>query len=251
MTEVKNQVVKKEVSALEERRDALNMAFTQARYYAKSTIVPIQYQNNESNCFIAIEMANRMGANPFQVMQSLNIIQGKPSWSSQFIIAAINQSGRFKTQLNYKMTGSLKDRNLSCIAFATANDGTLCESIPVTYDMAKAEGWIDKKGSKWLTMPELMIRYRAASFFGRQFCPDLLLGLLSTEEIKDFKDADFVVLDNKEYENKPIEKIQEEQTNQIKEAKEQVKSDNKSEVKETVKVEKPEKVDDDVFKSFQ
>ena len=172
------------------KRDLLNMAYKQAQFYASSTIVPAEYQNNPSNCFIAIEMANRMGANPFQVMQSLNVIKGKPSWSSSFIIAAINQSGRFKTPINYKMEGSASDNSLSCIAWAVSKDGTKCESIKVTMQMAKAEGWLDKTGSKWKTMPELMIRYRAASFFGRQFCPDLLLGLMTTDEVKDVIDAD-------------------------------------------------------------
>lgn len=179
-----------EVAEATAKRDLLNMTYKQAQFYAASTIVPAEYQNNPSNCFIAIEMSNRMGANPFQVMQSLNIIKGRPSWSSAFIIAAINQSGRFKTQLNYKVEGSVKDGNLSCIAWAVSNDGSKCESIKVTWEMAKAEGWIDKTGSKWKTMPELMIRYRAASFFGKQFCPDLLLGLMTTEEARDVIDVD-------------------------------------------------------------
>ena len=182
------------VSEATAKRDLMNMVYTQAKFYAASTIVPQQYQNNPSNCFIAIEMANRMGANPFQVMQSLNVIQGRPSWSSAFIIAAVNQSGRFKTQLNYKITGSWKEHTLACKAYATSIDGTLCESIEVNWQMAKDEGWLDKKGSKWQTMPELMIRYRAAAFFGRQFCPDLLLGLMTTEETRDIVDADFEVV---------------------------------------------------------
>lgn len=173
------------------KRDLLNLAFKQAQFYAQSTIVPAEYQGNQANCFIAIEMASRMGANPFQVMQSLNVIKGKPSWSSAFIIAAVNQSGRFKTQLNYKVTGDWGKGDLACIAYATSNDGTLCESIKVTQKMAKDEGWIDKNGSKWKTMPELMIRYRAAAFFGRQFCPDLLLGLMTTEEARDTIDVDY------------------------------------------------------------
>lgn len=187
-----NQVVKKEevTTAATIKRDMMNIVFKQAQFFASSTIVPAIYQNNPSNCFIAVQMAERMGADPFQVMQSLNIIQGRPAWSSQFIIASINQSGRFKTQLNYKITGKWPNADFSCIAYATSNDGTLCESIPITYAMAKAEGWIDKKGSKWQTMPDLMARYRAASFFGKQYCPDLLLGIMSAEESRDIIDAE-------------------------------------------------------------
>lgn len=183
------------------QKNILNMLFKQAQFYSKSTIVPKEYQGNSSNCFIAIQMAKRMNADPFQVMQSLNIIQGRPAWSSQFIISAINTCGRFKTPLNYRITGSWKDHNLTCIAYATSKDGTLCESIPVNWEMANSEGWIAKNGSKWKTMPELMIRYRAASFFGKQFCPEILMGLQSVEEqfdVIEANDNDYTIKDSKE-----------------------------------------------------
>jgi hypothetical protein len=51
--------------------------------------------------------------------------------------------------------------------------------------MAKAEGWFGKNGSKWKTMPDLMLRYRAATFFGRLYCPELLMGMKVQEEVID------------------------------------------------------------------
>jgi len=53
--------------------------------------------------------------------------------------------------------------------------------------MAKAEGWVDKSGSKWKTMPELMMRYRAAAFFGRLYAPEITMGMHSVEEIVDIQ----------------------------------------------------------------
>ena len=182
------------------QKNMLNMLFKQSQFYSQSTIVPKEYQGNQSNCFIAIQMAKRMNADPFQVMQSLNIIQGRPAWSSQFIISAINTCGRFKTPLNYRVTGSWKDKTFSCVAYATAKDGTLCESIAITWQLANDEGWIAKSGSKWKTMPELMARYRAASFFGKQFCPEILMGLQSAEE-----QQDIINLEESDYKVKSVE----------------------------------------------
>jgi hypothetical protein len=51
--------------------------------------------------------------------------------------------------------------------------------------MANTEGWINKPGSKWLTMPQQMMMYRAAAFFARAHCSDLLLGYKTLEEIQD------------------------------------------------------------------
>ena len=51
--------------------------------------------------------------------------------------------------------------------------------------MAKAEGWLQKQGSKWQTMPDLMLRYRAAAFFARQYAPELTMGMHTAEEVAD------------------------------------------------------------------
>lgn len=149
-----------------------------------SNIVPEQYRGKENigNAIVALEMAQRIGASPLAVMQNLNIIHGRPSWSSTFIIAALNSCGRF-SPLRFDVTG--EGDNKSCVAWATDRAGERLEGPPASIEMAKAEGWFSKNGSKWKTMPELMLRYRAAAFFGRLYAPDVLNGMHATEEIED------------------------------------------------------------------
>lgn len=153
-----------------------------AAVFAKSELVPKKYQNNPANCIIALEIANRMGASPLMVMQNLDVILGKPSWSSKFLIATLNACGKF-SPLRYE---DKEDNGGSTRAWAY--DKVNNEKIYgawVSMDMAKAEGWIDKAGSKWKTMPELMRRYRAASFFTNQFAPEVSMGLQTVEEVQD------------------------------------------------------------------
>jgi hypothetical protein len=79
----------------------------------------------------------------------------------------------------------------SCFAWTEEKaTGQRLEGPPVSIDMAKAEGWFQKKGSKWQTMPEVMLRYRAASFFGRLYAPDVLMGMQTAEELHDVVDVD-------------------------------------------------------------
>jgi hypothetical protein len=74
----------------------------------------------------------------------------------------------------------------SCKAVALdKQSNTILDGPTVTMEMAKAEGWIDKTGSKWKTMPELMLKYRAAAFFGRLYAPEIMMGLYSADEIVD------------------------------------------------------------------
>lgn len=159
-----------------------------ANVLSKSTLVPTNYQNNLPNCMIALEIASRARMSPFMVMQNLDIIHGKPSWSSKFIIAIINTSGLFeKLKLVVENKGK---SNMSCYAWTKDKEtGEELIGTTVTMEMARAEGWVNKKGSKWQTMPELMIKYRAAAFFAREHCPELLMGLYSVDEVETMPDT--------------------------------------------------------------
>ena len=156
-----------------------------AKALASSTLIPPQFQGQQgfANCLVALEIANRMRMSPFQVMQNLHIIHGRPSWSSQFIIGLINGCGRF-SPLKYEVTGTGDSMACFCVATELAS-GSELKGPTVTMAMAKKEGWATKAGSKWLTMPELMIRYRAAAFWGRLFIPELLVGIHTEEEVVD------------------------------------------------------------------
>lgn len=156
-----------------------------AKALASSTLIPTQFQGQQgfANCLVALEIANRMNISPFLAMQHLHVIHGRPSWSSSFIIAMVNGSGRF-SPLRFEMSG--EGDSLACYAVATdVKSEQELKGPTITISMAKKEGWFSKNGSKWQTMPELMIRYRAAAFWGRLYASDLLLGIQSQEEVVD------------------------------------------------------------------
>ncbi len=199
-----------------------------ARALSASTLVPVQYRafvekkergkvvGHEPNgaglpnCIVALNMAQRMNADPLMVMQNLYVIEGRPSWSSQFIIAAINSCGRF-SPLRFDMSEPGKEEEVSyevtvwsngnksqqkrqakvvhrtCTAWVIEKEtGDRLDGPTVSMQMAIDEGWLTKNGSKWLTMPDVMLRYRAASLLGRLYAPELLMGLQTVEETNDF-----------------------------------------------------------------
>lgn len=161
-----------------------------AKALAASTLVPANYQGNLADCVVALELAQRIGASPLMVMQNLYIVHGKPAWSSQFLIAAVNQCGRY-TALQYEWTGKEGTDAWTCRAWAKDRaTGERVQGPAVSIGMAKREGWYEKKGSKWQTIPELMLMYRAATFFARTNAPELTMGLAAADEIHDVYDAE-------------------------------------------------------------
>jgi len=173
----------KEIGSVFLDKDAFENAQRMSKMLACSDLVPQTFKGNIPNCVIAVDLAQRLNASPLLVMQNLYIVYGKPSWASQFLIACVNACGKFSA-LRYKMEGV--GENASCIAWAYDRaTGEKLDSPTVSIKMAKAEGWYDKNGSKWKTMPELMLRYRAATFFTRLYAPELTMGIPCQDEVID------------------------------------------------------------------
>lgn len=158
-----------------------------ANMFCNSTLVPKDYQGDKGlpNCVIALNMAYRMKADPLMVMQNLYVVHGRPSWSSQFMIACFNQTGRF-SPIRYVWTGVEGEDNWGCQAWSTDKEsGERIEGPTITIAMAKKEGWYAKSGSKWQSIPKLMLMYRAASWMVRTHAPELTMGLQTAEESSD------------------------------------------------------------------
>jgi len=165
--------------------DQFEEAQRRAKALAASSLVPSDYRGagGVANCMVAMELANRLGTSPLMVMQNLYPdVAGKgPAWKSSFVIALLRASGRF-AGLDYRLTGAEGTEGRTCRMVAVVVEtGQEVEGPPVSLGMAKAEKW----GAKWRTMPELMLRYRAATFFARTHAPDLLVGLHSHDEMHD------------------------------------------------------------------
>ena len=168
----------------------MNQSFRMANMISKSGLVPDSYKGSPENCLIAIDLANRMGMSPVAVMQNLYIVKGKPAWSGSFCAGVVNGSGKF-TPIQYQWVGEPGKMNYGCRAVAKRlSDNSLCMGGLVTMQTAQDEGWLQKPGSKWKTMPEQMLQYRAASFFAKVHCSDYLLGIPTIEEVQDISGVD-------------------------------------------------------------
>lgn len=178
-----------------------------AEMLARSTMVPEHFRGNLGNCVIALNLADRIGVDVFMMMQSMYIVHGRPGIEGKLVIALISASGRFSPlEFDVVESGKRTTKNVprpdACVAFATdLKTGKIVRGPAVTWDMVTAEGWDKDKGggtdrdgkakatvpSKWVTLPDLMFRYRSATLFGRVHCPGAMLGLRTTEEIEDIE----------------------------------------------------------------
>lgn len=189
VVEINNMDIQKMPSALNESVFTSLASFKEnymiGKYFSQSNLVPQAYQGKPMDCAIAVDIANRMGVSPMFVMQNLWVVRGIPSWSGQACMGLIKGSGRYKN-VKYNMTGNKGEDTWGCFVSAIeVATGDEIQGAEVTIGMAKKEGWYSKSGSKWQTMPEIMLRYRAATFFARLYCPNELMGFKVEGETED------------------------------------------------------------------
>ena len=172
---------------------AFDAAQRMARALCSSTLVPREYQGQQglANSLIALEIAGRMRLSPLVVMQNMTPIHGRPTWSSKFLIATVNASGRF-SPLRFVFDNPQNPTRCHAVATDKASAEVL-EGETITLELARKEGWWSRKDrqgnetSKWQTMTGQMLRYRAAAWWANVYCPEIALGLITQEEALDIE----------------------------------------------------------------
>lgn len=168
----------------------MQKAWRTAEMLSKSEIIPMQYRGRTGDCLIAIDMANRIGISPIMVMQSSQIVKGNFTWRGTACKAFIDGCGKFKDS-EYVFVGEKGTNGYGCYLSATSTKtGKTVNGATITIQTAIDEGWATKPGSKWKTFPDQMLRYRAAAFFARSECPEVLMGFYTADEIEDVKGAE-------------------------------------------------------------
>ena len=207
----------------------------QGKMLSQCSMLPANFKNNIPDCAIALEMSARMGyaVSPLLILQSIVTVHGKPTFEAKFVIGLLKSRCGYR-RFDYEMSGKVGDAGevrrtprigrdgkpvldkngnpifdneiirdgRTCLAYAIDRDGNRIEGVPISMAMAKVEGWYDKNGSKWQTMPELMLRYRAATFFKNIHCPEITMGFRTSDEAIDI-DPEVEIID----EAKPKQKL--------------------------------------------
>jgi len=153
-----------------------------AKALTSSSLVPAHFQGEQNlgNALIALEMAQRMSMSPLAVFQSLYVVHGRPAFSASFLIACFNASGKY-SPIQYKQLGEEGTPGYGFRALSSIREtGEAIEGPAVTMAIAKSDGWT--RNTKYVSMPELMLRYRAATWMIRQVAPEFTMGLHTVEE---------------------------------------------------------------------
>lgn len=162
------------------------------KLYSQTSLVPEHYRGKPADCAIAVQMAQRCRVDPMAFMQSSYIVHGRPGIETKFAVAMLNRSGLIKGPIAHDEFEHNGKKAMRC-RVVCARTGEEIIGPAVTWDMVQSENWDKPRGtqkSKWQTMPEMMLRYRSSIFLIRQYFPEVLLGMMTTDELEDIDIAE-------------------------------------------------------------
>lgn len=159
-------------------------AYRFAQALSESGMVPDRYRGKPRDCLVVLDLSARLGCSWLAIMQHVYSVYGRVSMESALVSALVNQSGIFVDPLEYEVQGKdVSNDDYKVRAYAKRKStGTVLYGPWIDWKLVKAEGWYGKKDSKWQSMPEQMFHYRAASWFQRRHCPEVTMGMLTTDE---------------------------------------------------------------------
>ena len=155
-----------------------------AEKLSKSSIIPKEFQGKPENILLCMGMSEKMGLDLITVVNNLQMVMGHQEWKGSFIPVLIEKTGKY-TDLEFNFVGKETDDTFGCYLEATrTRDGKRIKGTTITIAMAKQEGWYSRN-SKWKTMPQQLLIYRASTFFARAYCAAALNGISTEGETND------------------------------------------------------------------
>lgn len=154
----------------------LDEAMRFADMLAGSSIVPKDYIGKPGNCLVAIQWGMELGLQPMQAMQSIAVINGRPSLWGDAMLALV------KAHPAFEWVKEECDGNVATCTIKRRGEPEVVQSFSL--EEAKRAGLTGKQGP-WTQYPKRMLQMRARGFALRDAFPDALRGVVSAEEARD------------------------------------------------------------------
>jgi hypothetical protein len=157
---------------------ALDHRYRLAKAFSMSGMVPPHFQGKPEACLVAMLYAEQLGEHPMLLFQEMSVINGRPNTSSRFAISRANKSGLLQGPITWKSKGT--GDALEVTASAVMKETGEVITATVTMKEAAADGWT--RNPKYKSIPEQMLRWRAATRLINLYMPEVLFGLGVREE---------------------------------------------------------------------
>jgi hypothetical protein len=157
-------------------------AFRFAKMVAASDFAPKDFKGKPESCLLAIQHGSEVGLSPMQSLQSIAVINGRPTIWGDAALALVQSSPVCEYVKEY-VEG--QGDNLTAVCEAKRRGYPAPTVSRFSMADAKRAGLAGKSGP-WSQYPERMLQLRARGFALRNAFADALRGLITAEEAQDY-----------------------------------------------------------------
>ena len=157
-------------------------AFRFSKMVAASEFAPKDFKGKPESCMLAIQHGSEVGLSPMQSLQSIAVINGRPTIWGDAALALVQSSPVCEYVKEY--TEGQGD-NLTAVCEAKRRGYPAPTVSRFSMADAKRAGLAGKSGP-WSQYPERMLALRARGFALRNAFADALRGLITAEEAQDY-----------------------------------------------------------------
>jgi len=157
-------------------------AFRFAKVVAATEFAPKDFRGKPEACLLAIQHGAELGLSPMQSLQSIAVVNGRPSVYGDTALAVCKGSPVCEW-----VRERIEGDGDAMVAICEAKRRGDAEPVVSRFTMgdAKRAGLAGKAGP-WTQYPRRMLQMRARGFALRDAFPDLLHGLITAEEAQDY-----------------------------------------------------------------
>ncbi|CAB4184877.1 hypothetical protein UFOVP1124_47 [uncultured Caudovirales phage] len=152
------------------------------RLAADSHFAPKDFKGRPGDCRLAMHYGGDLGLSPMQSLQSICVVNGRPSIFGDAAKAVCVVSPACEW-INESMAGEGDHMTATCTAQRRGYPSPTVSTFSVA-DAKRAKLW--GKAGPWTEYPQRMLQLRARGFCLRDAFPDVLRGLITVEEAGDY-----------------------------------------------------------------
>lgn len=149
--------------------------------------VPKHLQGNTGDCFAIVGQSLRWGMDPYAVAQKTHLVNGTLGYEAQLVIAVINNRAPITDRIKFDYFGDWskvkgkddKSTDIGVICRATF----IGDDEPTELSLTMAQVGHVRNSPLWAADPRQQLAYLAAKRFSRLYCPDVILGVYTPDEL--------------------------------------------------------------------
>lgn len=139
---------------------------------------PFEPEEVKANCFLVVNQSLRWGMDPFAVAPETYVVGGKLAYQGKLVAAVINARAGLQGRLAYSFSGTKGADDFTITVSGTFPGDEKPREITLRVGDAKTENQMWKKD------PEQKLVYSGAVKWARRYCPEVVLGVVTDDDIE-------------------------------------------------------------------